>query len=535
MALTKIPRGLLDTGIADSSDATAITIDSSENITFAGVATFNSTATIDPADGVADDIYALTVRNNEATDGRNYGLWVRAGSTSADESFSVRNHDNSSMYLKVRGDGNIGIGTSSPGTLLHLYNSSNAQMTFQNSTTGTTVGSDGYDITLQGSDIYHILRDSGNQRFYTAGTERMRINSSGKVGIGTDFTGGNASSIMTAPLNVKLTSGSSAAAATFNLEHSNSSANIEQRLQFNIGDDGTADSYSNAGYVAFGKENVYVTDDTRDSYISFATATDAVQSEKMRIKSNGHVGINSNNPYSRFEVVGTSTAAYSQSSFLPYSQIGIKQPDNNGGYAGIRFTNTGGNYEGFIGFTQTTASPSTKADFVVQGYNRDATAYQEKFRITDGGEVSTPKNPLFVCSGSGGWTAISGVNYLDGNGFWTVDYDRGGNFTNSNGRFTAPMTGFYLFVFHSYTRANDTSGYVYPNFYVENSLWSKGGANTNIQHYVGHGDADKGTCQTAHIYLTANQYVRVGYSAHGNTGSISYHGASLGFTGHLIG
>ena len=35
MALTKIPRGLLDTGIADSSDATAITIDSSEIATFA--------------------------------------------------------------------------------------------------------------------------------------------------------------------------------------------------------------------------------------------------------------------------------------------------------------------------------------------------------------------------------------------------------------------------------------------------------------------------------------------------------------------
>ena len=39
MALTKIPRGLLDTGIADSSDATAITINSSENVTFAGTAT----------------------------------------------------------------------------------------------------------------------------------------------------------------------------------------------------------------------------------------------------------------------------------------------------------------------------------------------------------------------------------------------------------------------------------------------------------------------------------------------------------------
>ena len=36
MALTKISRGLLNTGVSDSSDATAITIDSSENITTSG-------------------------------------------------------------------------------------------------------------------------------------------------------------------------------------------------------------------------------------------------------------------------------------------------------------------------------------------------------------------------------------------------------------------------------------------------------------------------------------------------------------------
>ena len=36
MALTKISRGLLDTGVSDSSDSTAITIDSSENVQFAG-------------------------------------------------------------------------------------------------------------------------------------------------------------------------------------------------------------------------------------------------------------------------------------------------------------------------------------------------------------------------------------------------------------------------------------------------------------------------------------------------------------------
>ena len=37
MALTKISRGLLNTGIADSSNATAITIDSSEDITIGGI------------------------------------------------------------------------------------------------------------------------------------------------------------------------------------------------------------------------------------------------------------------------------------------------------------------------------------------------------------------------------------------------------------------------------------------------------------------------------------------------------------------
>ena len=36
MALQKVVRNMLNTGVSDSSDATAITIDSSENVTFAG-------------------------------------------------------------------------------------------------------------------------------------------------------------------------------------------------------------------------------------------------------------------------------------------------------------------------------------------------------------------------------------------------------------------------------------------------------------------------------------------------------------------
>tara|TARA_Y100000114_G_scaffold60396_1_gene55409 strand:+ start:3298 stop:4011 length:714 start_codon:yes stop_codon:yes gene_type:complete len=50
MALTKITRAILDTGVSDSSDATAITIDSSENVGI-GVTSIDSKLQIANADG----------------------------------------------------------------------------------------------------------------------------------------------------------------------------------------------------------------------------------------------------------------------------------------------------------------------------------------------------------------------------------------------------------------------------------------------------------------------------------------------------
>ena len=574
MALTKIPRGLLDTGIADSSDATAITIDSSENATFAGDVLVNKHLRLRTTDDQTNQWYLYT---------------------HTDDTFRINYNGAGNDEIVVNTSGNVGIGTVSPTAKLHIEVADNTEF---------------LKATITGQEQWAFKGASGSgvtdyvSFGISGGTQAMAWQENGKVGIGTtapnaslhvfnNESGGTSTLRLRNSHTDKITriqledSQGSVGDALIAYVHSDASAanhylglgvNNQTALVIdnddmvgigntnpnNILDIQFADgSNVNAGNVNDNSVTGIVLRNSTDSNgsgtmlkmasangdnitaigheqkannsadIVFFTESSGTFSEKMRIKNNGHVGLNSDNPYSQFEIVSTSTAAYSTSSFLASAQIGIKMPDNNGGYAGIRFTNVGGNYEGFIGFTQTTASPSTKSDFVVQGYNRDSTAYQEKFRITDGGEVSTPQNPIFMATGTGGWTAISGVNIIDTSVF-SENYDRGGNFTPSNGRFTAPVTGYYLFVFHSYTRANDTSGYVYPNFYVNGTLWTKG-SNTMIQHYVGHGDEDKGTCNTAHIYLTANQYVQVGHSAHGNTGSISYHGGSLGFSGHLIG
>jgi len=117
MAITKVSRGLLNTGVSDSSDATAITIDSSENV-----------------------MVGATSYNND-----NAGIGL-----------------GSSGFLYATRDGSIAASfnrLSSDGTVVDFRNDS------------TVVGG----IGVASSDL----------TFETNSTERMRIDSSGKIGIGT--------------------------------------------------------------------------------------------------------------------------------------------------------------------------------------------------------------------------------------------------------------------------------------------------------------------------------------------------------------
>ena len=102
--------------------------------------------------------------------------------STGDDSGILNIQTNETTAITVDASQNVGIGTTTPVGKLSVYGAG-ALATFQNATTGST-GSDGSYIALGGSDLQISNRESANIILYTVDTERMRIDSSGRVSIG---------------------------------------------------------------------------------------------------------------------------------------------------------------------------------------------------------------------------------------------------------------------------------------------------------------------------------------------------------------
>tara|TARA_R100001509_G_scaffold161213_1_gene130083 strand:+ start:1045 stop:2274 length:1230 start_codon:yes stop_codon:yes gene_type:complete len=235
MALTKISRSLLDTGISDSSDATAITIDSSENV-FVGSGTSNgisdgtsglqvsgagfkgtisasrhdnnaygsalmlgksrnttvgSNTIIQNGDAIGaigffaddgtnlDSQVAYITASVDGTPGANDTPGRLTFSTTADGAASV------SERMRIDSSGNVGIGTSSPTS----YGNSQKILVIEDSTSPAIAWSDtgqtrDWFAVAQGSGLYFIYGDGGGSGGSSNTTEGLRIENDGGVGIG---------------------------------------------------------------------------------------------------------------------------------------------------------------------------------------------------------------------------------------------------------------------------------------------------------------------------------------------------------------
>ena len=128
------------------------------------------------------------------------GVIISAPSSNPAANRTITLNDNyagNGSFVTANSSGNVGIGTASPTGDLHIQSSNEyclkinksdstaAYMQFYNSTTGSST-SDGFRLGMDSNeDALFSLRESGNMKFATANTERMRFTSGGKFYVGT--------------------------------------------------------------------------------------------------------------------------------------------------------------------------------------------------------------------------------------------------------------------------------------------------------------------------------------------------------------
>ena len=191
MALTEIPKELSSTpGIVDNSNATAITIDASENV---GIGTSDlkgsrvqaagAAASVSPTLGSATDT-SLLLTNSDVTYGMNFGV-INSGNGWIQQHSNTGTATAYNLLLQPVG-GNVGIGTSSFNATYdpRLQVTSDAN----DGTGGVLIQNYLPTLTLEdisgGAAVSQIQQDQTNMLFKNNGAEAMRIDATGNLLVG---------------------------------------------------------------------------------------------------------------------------------------------------------------------------------------------------------------------------------------------------------------------------------------------------------------------------------------------------------------
>ena len=355
-------------------------------------------------------------------------------------------------------------------------------------------------------------------RFGTASSEALRIDSGGRMLLGTTTAGnGNADNLTLADsgnCGITIRSGTS-----------------------NFGEIYFSDATSGAaeydGYIAYSHSS---------RYMVLATA----QTERLRITSAGRMGVGTNDPNALLEVrdsenttqgnaqiriskgVGNGAAPTSVSRVNSYLHIGGSEYHTSFGKYNIAFGYTndevGSGIPAYIGFTETTLAGYTKGDLIfgTRGTTGATDNPTERMRIDSNGVITMPAQPAF--HSRGGTTLSASTNNVIIGG--ATEFNTGGHYSTSNGRFTAPVDGVYQFSFWGLLYVHSSG--------VINIFYTKNG--TQYAHIVqGGADSTNHTSRSGTVLMdmSAGDYAELRINP-ASTGANAY-GSQWNMSGHLVG
>jgi len=389
-----VMRAVTDMGFLTNDGSTnAMTIKSSGNV---GIGTATPGAILDIAETKAGAAVVLRLTNKDettstdetcnleahfhGTDDRTGGkivfgkdgTYADGGTSDSNLSFWTAKDNTNVIAMHIDSDQNVGIGTTSPGSLLHIESGSvgGAVLSLSQNASSPAVADTniigeidfaGWDSS--GGDSYRIggkilakaqgawgsssnnpvklefYTEDGNTGSSGLGSPRMVIDKDGSVGIGT----------ASPDSSLEISKDTDGRFTALKLTNESDAANTTGYVSIGFDLENTSGTAVPAGYINCVKEQSFTsTAGTNDSYISFETADNGTLSEKVWIKSDGKVGIGTATPASELDVRGE-IRAYDDSVGLGiYSASGTRYAKLN------QNTITFENAEGQIGTASTT-------------------------------------------------------------------------------------------------------------------------------------------------------------------------------------
>ena len=185
MALTKISRGLLNTGVSDSSDATAITINSSENITTSGTFQVGASSGANLLIDSSSDVMQVKVKK-DGTDGVDLAFLAQASGGTLTE------------RMRLTSAGKLGFNFTAPAALIDIKSSGSTSTPLRVLASSST--------TSDFNDLWAVAEISGHGRmsiFDASQNEDILLNTNGTSSFAGALSKGSGSFKIDHPLESK--------------------------------------------------------------------------------------------------------------------------------------------------------------------------------------------------------------------------------------------------------------------------------------------------------------------------------------------